>query len=218
LRSDQVPVGELAAVVGAALRRPRDVARLRLHLASHGVAVDVPVVLARDVPAADTITVTPATNEAARAERRVRVRTLWLVLGTLAVFGVVALLSPGRSPVHPIGGTRIPYPGLQSDHRFPPPYPTYTLYPTYTGYPLPTGYPGLPLPGIDPTSIIGPPHLDLTGTIVLRRGDTLALLACRYHTTVAELRRLNDLGGSTRLIAGAPFRVPLVFATGGTCR
>src|SRR5262249_59895076 len=60
LRSDSIAVEELAALVDAAVRRPEGVARLRLHLASHGVPLDTPVVLAGDVPGEDTITITTA--------------------------------------------------------------------------------------------------------------------------------------------------------------
>jgi hypothetical protein len=89
------------------------------------------------------------------------------------------------------------------------------LYPT-TGPrgPLSTLY-----PRTYPTSIIDvTPYLDLNQTIVLKRGDTLHLLACRYRATVAKLQKLNHLGSGTGLVAGRTFIVPREFLLQKGCR
>ena len=43
---------------------------------------------------------------------------------------------------------------------------------------------------------------------VVRSGDSLTLLARRYHTTVAKLAKLNQLGSSNYLLIGTKLRVP----------
>lgn len=62
-------------------------------------------------------------------------------------------------------------------------------------------------PATSPAVAPAPPA---NSTITLHRGDTLWELARRYRTTVPELQSLNELGLSTLIRAGAPFRVPAV--------
>jgi LysM repeat protein len=39
-------------------------------------------------------------------------------------------------------------------------------------------------------------------SIVVRPGDSLSLLACRYETTVSLLQAVNSLGTSTHIVVG----------------
>src|SRR5262249_23273343 len=72
LISDWVPVAELQPRVTAAVHRPRDVARLRLHLAEHGVDVQVPVVLRSAAPQTDPVIVIAVTHGDTRKKHHTR--------------------------------------------------------------------------------------------------------------------------------------------------
>lgn len=45
-------------------------------------------------------------------------------------------------------------------------------------------------------------------TYMIRSGDTLASLAARYHTTVAQLARLNNISDPNKLIVGQRLSLP----------
>lgn len=84
--------------------------------------------------------------------------------------------------------------------------------PGATGPPGPKGPPGPPGKGRPPTG--GPPPKKKppkkrTRSITIARGDTLSALARKYHTTVAELMKLNPQIKNPNLIyAGHKLNVP----------
>ena len=53
-----------------------------------------------------------------------------------------------------------------------------------------------------------PPTANSPRTYVVKRGDTLYVVARRFHTTVGTLQRLNGLGNSTTLHAGQVLKLP----------
>lgn len=55
---------------------------------------------------------------------------------------------------------------------------------------------------------LDPPKRSAVARHQVRRGETLGKLARRYRTTVADLRRLNDLRPGAALVAGSRIRVP----------
>jgi len=47
-----------------------------------------------------------------------------------------------------------------------------------------------------------------TYTYVIQRGDTLSAIARRWHTSVAELARLNNISDPNRIYVGRTLRIP----------
>lgn len=82
----------------------------------------------------------------------------------------------------------------------PTPRPTRTPGPSPT--PRPTRTPG-PSPTLPPGAV----------TYIVQRGDTLRSIAARFNTTVAELQRLNHLGGSTAISVGQVLIVAIATPT-----
>jgi Zn-dependent protease with chaperone function len=201
----EITAEELAALLGAAVRNPREVPRLRLHLAELGVDVDAPVVLGESGAPQRELTVTAHEDHAARRRRRNQL-TVFLVmaLGLIAVFGVVNAVSrQGREPTMlggrpltiPYSAAAAPDDGLGQDLLVPPSMQPITV-PSALGS-------SMPLLGLPPM-----PSMPTTITITVRGGDTLGAIAQRCDSTVADLQQLNGLGSSTTIYAGQQLKVP----------
>ena len=55
---------------------------------------------------------------------------------------------------------------------------------------------------------VGAPGRSDAATVKVERGQTLTAIAARYHTTVAELVRLNGLKNPDRVVAGQTLKLP----------
>ncbi len=192
---------ELTELLAAAVSRPSDVSRLRLHLAALGVDIRVPLELG-DTQARPA-TARPAV-QAARPKRRYPTQTVIvtvIVIVALGIFGVVS-----RSP------TALPGAAPQDPGQYTPP-----AYQTGPPIALPTE--SLPVPGFSPTPYPFPTIQIPTGysTIVVRPGDTLTSIANGCDSTVATLQALNHLGSSTTIYAGERLEVFTLSLGLGTC-
>jgi Zn-dependent protease with chaperone function len=173
-----------------------------------------PIAAAKDPPSAGGPKAPPATAAAAgklvirpaKDPREADARAWqWMIGGPLALAAVIAAIVATHSQ-----NTQVPVPYV--------PTPTYVAAVparTFSGVSLPTQVP-VPIPTMNPviTGFAGecPPPLSTAAVctvIMVRRGDSLSLLACRYRTSVRTLQRINSLGTSTALDAGKDLVVPL---------
>lgn len=119
---------------------------------------------------------------------RAAVRTVWprLLLAPLLLAGLVTLLPhlPGNLPVSAA-------PAL--NHLPSRPHPAVAAPPARHGSPM---------------VLAVSRSVAATREITIAPGDTLWSLAGRYHTSVALLQALNELGTATLIYAGAPLWVP----------
>lgn len=205
---------ELEELAVAAAWHPAGAEELRADLTRRGLDVEEPVTLAlRSAPAPvdpgrtrlDTSAQLPA-FVAEEIERQRVVRNF--TVGVLVLLGLVwgaAMLQPDEPKTFP-PMTAAQLPSSQSVPR------NLNLLPTPTSDPLlPLVRPSYALPSLPPPSWYAP----LT-SVEVKRGDTLAKIACRYDTTVRELQELNDLGPRTRIYAGQKLMVPTTLGRGVT--
>jgi LysM repeat protein len=209
-----IAADELSDLVTAAVHRPAtEVARLRLHLASlrldpsaggpatsllHARTPGLAGARPGQGGARNTVRITanadPVVTQRMRTIRVANV-VVGVVTAAVAVFGVHAWNSPAPAPSIP---PFRPPPAAVSPLQFPNPLPSLGTGSLGTGIgasPLP--FPTFPMP-----------KLPLVTSIVVRPGDSLGAVACRYQTTVRVLQRMNHLGTSTRIDAGQRLRVP----------
>ncbi|HSV68381.1 MAG TPA: M48 family metalloprotease [Mycobacteriales bacterium] len=188
LASKHTSAEELWMLMDNALNR-EDVAGLRLHLASVGVALDTTVLMPmgqNSIPLPSPVSSLAGVGVSVSG-----------ILVILALFGAA-----GNNTRQPLTSPTI---------RPRTPIETYLPRPEQTWY-LPPINPRLEYPLT--TSI---PIASLLGTVTVRAGDTLSRLACRYGTTVAELQKLNDLGTSTRIFAGQLLYLPESYISEKRC-
>ncbi len=57
-------------------------------------------------------------------------------------------------------------------------------------------------------AVAGVPEQDEYSLYKIRRGDTISSLARRFRTSTRAIRKLNNMGSSTRLVAGRRIKVP----------
>jgi Zn-dependent protease with chaperone function/LysM repeat protein len=213
-----IAADELSALAVAAVQRPAtEVARLRLHLASLGLnpAAITPVVSLLAARAqgpagpgagprrpADNVRIV-AGADLVTAQRISTIRVSNVVVGvitaTFALFGIHA---------------------WNSSHSFSPYVPP--LIPSYTaGPPRNPDYLSSPGTGITvrplPLPALSVPKMRLVTVIVVKPGDSLSALACRYHTTIRILQEMNHLGQSTLIVPGQRLSVPIAFGILGAC-
>ncbi|MFE7133347.1 M48 family metalloprotease [Streptomyces sp. NPDC057638] len=215
------PAGDLEELVTAAAHGTPGVAALRRELARLGVAVEAPVPLAlRTVlsPAGRTRVPRSARRVPASVarerlrQRNVRRLTIGAVIVVSVVWGVSMIRTGGSTrigPAYEAGSSSVrPMPSLD------------TVWPRPTGDALPGGA----LPGVIPTpgatryspswgsglwdEVLKDIRQRSSHVVTVRRGETLSGLACRYRTTVAELRKLNRMDARDVLRAGQTLRVP----------
>jgi Zn-dependent protease with chaperone function len=215
LACDQDHGWELEDLVTAAARDGAAVGTLRDKLAALGIPVEAPVPLVLRTVSAPAGRTTGApiaaqvpgfvTEEAERQRgvRRFTVAAL-LVLGVL--WGVAMIRSDGSDHYSPVGTN------LRTDWAARPPTYAPVVEPPPAWLrpddPLPSEGPQLPL---YPTWNLWPslPRVEYVDVpIIVKRGDTLTKIACRYHTTVRTLQKLNDMGSRTSLSAGQTLLVP----------
>jgi Zn-dependent protease with chaperone function len=203
---------ELTELLAAAVSRPSDVSRLRLHLAALGVDVRTPLELGDTQAPSATARATAqatarATAQAATPKRRpYPVQTVAVAVIVIVILGIIGIAS--RSP------TALPGATPQDPYVYTPP--AYQTQPPIT---LPTE--PVPVPGASPTPngrlipVIPIP----TGysSIVVRPGDTLTSIASGCGSTVAALQVLNHLGSSTAIYAGERLKVFTLSLGLGTC-
>lgn len=207
-----VAADELYELVSGAVQHPAtEVSRLRLHLASlrldpaatgpasalrDGTWRPRPAGPARSGRAGHVRIRTDADPMASQRVRAIQVSTklvgivggLVVLIGTLSWHHAHSYASfvPSQPPVTlPIGG----------QPQIPDPLPTLGAEPGISPFPIPI--PTLPFP-----------KLKLATSIVVKPGDSLGSIACRYQTTVRTLQKLNHLGRSTSIAAGQRLRVP----------
>jgi Zn-dependent protease with chaperone function/LysM repeat protein len=215
-----IAADELSELVVAAVHRPAtEVARLRLHLvslrlnpAAHGPvtsllraqaegpvgtgsaprrqAANVRIVAGADLVAAQRISTIRVSNV-----------VVGVITATVALFGIHA---------------------WNSSHSPPPFVPPPITRPPYTAGPLqnPDYLPGTGI-GIKvtppPLPVFSLPKLPLETTVVVKPGDSLSALACRYQTTIRMLQEMNHLGTSTLIVPGERLNVPIALGVIGTC-
>ena len=197
---------ELAELLAAAIARPSEVPRLRLHLAALGVDVGAPLALG-DTEQGPSATAWP-TAQAARPQRRPyqtqTVIATAILIAVLAIIGLAASSKPDTLP-----GATPQGPGLYTP-------PAYQSQPPIT---LPTG--SVPVPGVGPTPYwrLIPVITIPTGysALVVRPGDTLTSIAYGCDSTVARLQAVNHLGSSTAIYAGQRLDVPTLSLALATC-
>jgi Zn-dependent protease with chaperone function/LysM repeat protein len=176
---------------------------------------------------AGTVVIVPAGNphDVRRTRRTVTIAAAVVAGIAIVVGGVASAVRSSDSPSSAFPGDSLytPSPDLYTpppDVAFAPPSPRLVL-PTSVAT-FPAGYFKLPvivlpLPGAT-SECPAPLGANATCTaIVVRPGDTLSLLACRYGTTVAVLQEMNDLGRSTVLDAGKTIIVPERAGGPATC-
>ncbi len=212
-----IAADELSDLVAAAVHQPAtEVARLRLHLASLRLdpAAAGPVRSLLRAPAQGQAGLGAGPGGAAREVRIVagadmvtaqRMRAIRVLNLTVAVVvGAVVLIS-----IHVRGSSQSP--PLVSFS--PPPV---LASPPQIPSPLASVRPGIYLPQ-SPLPVPGLLKPRLLTTIVVRPGDSLSALACRYLTTVRVLQEMNHLGQSTLIVAGQRLSVPATLGIAGTC-
>jgi Zn-dependent protease with chaperone function len=193
---------ELTEVLAAAVSRPSDVPRLRLHLAALGVDVRTPLELGETEAAPATAR---ATAQAATPKRRpYPAQTVAVGAIVIVILGIIGIAS--RSP------TSLPGATPQDPALYPPP-----AYQTERPITLPTE----PVPGasLTPNGRLIPVIQIPTGysTIVVRPGDTLTSIASGCGSTVATLQALNHLGSSATIYAGQRLEVFTLSLGMATC-
>jgi Zn-dependent protease with chaperone function len=189
------------------------------HLRSLGVDPGKPIDLAAELAAsraganaaaARTVVISPAAELVEISQSRTTTRVVAVAI-SVVVMGIGAGLAashhssaPSFTPVPQF--TMPSYGASLPQLTFPKPLTLPTaLYRTLPSILL---QPKLPLPGFIRDC---PPPLgahQLCTIIVVRSGDTLSQLACRYQVSVQTLQQLNGLGQSTALIAGHTLIVP----------
>ena len=212
-----IAVVEFPSLVDAAVRSPAQVGNLRSSLAYLDVAVDVPPDLGRiTVPGLADVASTRATlttrrraSPAAAAQPGTRRELLMtLNIGFMVVCLLVGVISLARQQrAAPVA---FPFPASSYPGDV---YSPGNLLPTSPAqFGLPTGVVPSLLHSLEPM-----PTLPLWTTIVVAPGDTLTQLACQYGTSVHLLQQVNDLGRSTRLLAGQKLRVPAFGVRSSSC-
>ncbi len=89
-------------------------------------------------------------------------------------------------------------PGVTSPKAAPAPAPVQPAPPTTTPAPTPAVSAAPPAPA---------PPAAVATTYKIKRGDTLSGIAKKFHTSVAELKKLNHLK-SDRIVAGKSLQIP----------
>ncbi|MDH6107829.1 Zn-dependent protease with chaperone function [Kitasatospora sp. MAP12-15] len=208
---------ELPGLISAAIDHPAtEVPRLRLHLASLGLdpAAETPATALLRSPnqaaatagAAGTaqgpgattgVSIKPLLDEAAlRRQETIRAVTVVVAVVT-GVIGIVGVYRSNETPA---------YNSSNSLYNSNDPGGTDRTPPTYKPYTLPTTNPYLTY-GAIPRFIW--PSFPVSTRIVVKQGDSLSLLACRYRTTVTELQAVNFLE-TTRIDVGQHLTVPVI--------
>jgi Zn-dependent protease with chaperone function len=194
---------ELTELLAAAIARPSEVPRLRLHLAALGVDVRAPIPLG-DTEQAPSGTVRPAARTA-RSQRRYLNPTTISTAILIVLLSIIGLKASGRPSTLP--GTTLPESGQYTTPAYPPPATAPRI--------------ALPTPKINPTPFFSPiPVITIpTGysTIVVQPGDTLTSIASGCDSTVASLQAINHLGSSTMIYAGEHLKVFTLSLALGTC-
>jgi hypothetical protein len=197
---------ELAGLLAAAIARPSEVPRLRLHLAALGVDVTAPLALG-DSEQAPSATLRPTAQTARSRHRRYSTQTAIVTASLIAVLAIIGLAASSKPTALP-GGTP-----LEPGSYTPPAYQTPPSITPETGL-LPTPGASLtPYPRLFPTITI-PTGIS---TIVDRPGETLTSIASGCDSTVARLQAINNLGSSTAIDAGQRLKVPTLSLILGTC-
>jgi Zn-dependent protease with chaperone function len=189
-----IAVVEFPGLVDAAVRSPAQVVNLRGQLAYLGVPVSVPLAPvqvsvpgSQDAQAAGVLRQLGAKAGATPAQPGPSYRLPRMAwLGICLLIGGIVLSQQLNS-----NASRYPLPPVQLNTRAPwfdPPSPA------------------VPSPARLPLSVLVPSFA--VPTVVVRPGDTLSALACRYQTTVAYLEKLNNLGPSSVLQVGQVLLIP----------
>lgn len=204
----EITAEDLADLLGAAMRNPRGVPRLRLHLADLGVDVDGPVALGETGGQPREMTVVANEQIAAgRLRGNQMIVFLVVVVGMIGVFGAVSVISQQHREPQLLGGRPLAQP--LTDPYYATSYPTadQALAQSLLSWPSlsPVTVPSSALPY---SLLLDLPSLPSTATVTVRGGDTLGAIAQRCDSTVAELQQLNGLGSSTTIYAGQQLTVP----------
>lgn len=194
---------EIVALVHAAVEKPTEAPRLRLHLTALGLDADQSVAAAATESARSSsdlhVVVKPANLDEQRKIASIALPVMAAMLCAVILAVVYGPDEPAPRLPSLVIDYRIGYP-LGANRTFD--LPSRNLrpllaYPSLGCY-QPTDY-SCPLPTLTPQF--------LTHIVVVERGDNLSSIACRHQTTVDELVKLNDLS-STNLAVGQHLFVP----------
>ncbi|MGH3902513.1 MAG: M48 family metalloprotease [Pseudonocardiaceae bacterium] len=194
---------EILALVHAAVEKPTEILRLRLHLAALGLDADRPV----------TVTATQSTSnsgdvhvvvEAANVEEQRKIASIAVpAMGAMLSVIVLAVVYGADEPAPRSPGLAIDYGSgypLGANQTFD--LPSRNLQPLLA-------YPSLGCyqPNDYVCQLSNPAPQFTKHFVVVERGDNLSSIACRHQTTVDELVDLNALS-STDLAVGQHLFVP----------
>lgn len=205
-----VTADELVRLLAAALDDPLEVPRLRLRLASLGLAEQVQIPLGEKAAQPSSLTVTPLIDDNDASRRRgMAIAAVGTMIGLLIVLAIVGTSTAGKrsqiaDALYGSSPQTLPSPLDLNSYNYD--Y-GYSAPPAYTSpYPI--------LPSINPYDLLPVmPSYDLiptdfVPTITVRSGETLTSIARDCDTTIADLQRVNNMGSSTLLNAGQTLKVP----------